>query len=195
MDQRKKQEEKGEELEGISKWDCGSPLYDSYELVTLSHHIDKHLMTLPNLGTTQVSDHASSVVPSATVSRLELGQGVGPKIMLDSKLKRWVLMLMRRACGTAEELGLRKWGLKKLIASSCGSTRALKYIIETGKVDTMLIELVILMGVTALHCCAAAAAAGGSDSALSIEAFAISASFCRRRRKLPSQFRHTAGRV
>ncbi|KAM7472282.1 hypothetical protein LguiA_010465 [Lonicera macranthoides] len=48
------------------------------------------------------------------------------------------------------------------------------------------------MGVTALHCCAAAA--GGSDSALSIEAFAISASFCRRRRKLPSQFRHTAGR-
>ncbi|KAM7472281.1 hypothetical protein LguiA_010464 [Lonicera macranthoides] len=53
--------------------------------------------------------------------------------MNNSKLKRWVLMLMRRACGMAEELGLRKWGLKKLIASSCGSTRALKYIIETGK--------------------------------------------------------------
>lgn len=72
MDQRKKQEEKGEDIEGISKWDCGSPLYDSYELVTLSHHIDKHLMTLPNLGITQFSDHTSSVVPSATVSRLEV---------------------------------------------------------------------------------------------------------------------------
>ncbi|KAK8475048.1 hypothetical protein V6N13_020791 [Hibiscus sabdariffa] len=28
-------------------WDCGSPLYDSYELASLSHLIDRHLMKLP----------------------------------------------------------------------------------------------------------------------------------------------------
>ncbi|KAG8653473.1 hypothetical protein MANES_05G025400v8 [Manihot esculenta] len=34
----------------IPIWDLGSPLYDSYELVSLSHHIDRHLMILPSLG-------------------------------------------------------------------------------------------------------------------------------------------------
>uniref|UniRef100_A0A7C8YNH5 Uncharacterized protein n=1 Tax=Opuntia streptacantha TaxID=393608 RepID=A0A7C8YNH5_OPUST len=29
-------------------WDCGSPLYDSYELATLTHLIERHLMALPN---------------------------------------------------------------------------------------------------------------------------------------------------
>lgn len=28
-------------------WDCGSPLYDSYELVSVTHIIDRHLMSLP----------------------------------------------------------------------------------------------------------------------------------------------------
>lgn len=31
-------------------WDCGSPLYDSYELVSVSHLIERHLMKLPSLG-------------------------------------------------------------------------------------------------------------------------------------------------
>ncbi|WCJ22384.1 hypothetical protein M5689_004479 [Euphorbia peplus] len=31
----------------LSVWDLGSPLYDSYELVTLSHIIDRHLMIFP----------------------------------------------------------------------------------------------------------------------------------------------------
>jgi hypothetical protein len=30
-------------------WDCGSPLYDSYELVSLDHHINKNLMAFPSL--------------------------------------------------------------------------------------------------------------------------------------------------
>ncbi|TYG57752.1 hypothetical protein ES288_D08G168300v1 [Gossypium darwinii] len=34
----------------IGIWDCGSPLYDSYELVSLSHLIERHLMKLPYLG-------------------------------------------------------------------------------------------------------------------------------------------------
>ena len=31
-------------------WDCGSPLYDSYELVTLSHMIERHMVVWPHLG-------------------------------------------------------------------------------------------------------------------------------------------------
>ncbi|KAL2345888.1 hypothetical protein Fmac_007173 [Flemingia macrophylla] len=36
----------GEEAaaEGVGIWDCGSPLYDSYELVSLSHTIQRHMM-------------------------------------------------------------------------------------------------------------------------------------------------------
>ncbi|KAL0379422.1 UNVERIFIED_CONTAM: hypothetical protein Sangu_0006500 [Sesamum angustifolium] len=33
----------------INVWDCGSPLYDSYELVAVSHVVERHLMVLPYL--------------------------------------------------------------------------------------------------------------------------------------------------
>lgn len=46
-----KEDEKEENA--ISIWDCGSPLYDSYELVSLDHIIDRHLMAFP-------SSHGSS---------------------------------------------------------------------------------------------------------------------------------------
>ncbi|KAL5571381.1 hypothetical protein UlMin_020978 [Ulmus minor] len=39
-----------EEKEGLAIWDCGSPLYDSYELVSLTNFIERHLMILPSLG-------------------------------------------------------------------------------------------------------------------------------------------------
>nr|KYP56083.1 hypothetical protein KK1_002313 [Cajanus cajan] len=38
----------------MSMWDCGSPLYDCYELVSLDHIIDRHLMAFPS------SSHGSS---------------------------------------------------------------------------------------------------------------------------------------
>ncbi|KAE9595779.1 hypothetical protein Lal_00030642 [Lupinus albus] len=34
----------------FSIWDCGSPLYDSYELVSLSHMVERHMMVWPYLG-------------------------------------------------------------------------------------------------------------------------------------------------
>jgi hypothetical protein len=38
----------GEMEEGTpATWDCGSPLYDSFELVSLHHVLDRHLMILP----------------------------------------------------------------------------------------------------------------------------------------------------
>lgn len=47
---------KAEEEEGgggganVIIWDCGSPLYDSYELVSLCYLIERHMMSLPSLG-------------------------------------------------------------------------------------------------------------------------------------------------
>ncbi|CAI9781523.1 unnamed protein product [Fraxinus pennsylvanica] len=36
-----------EEPEESKIWDCGSPCYDSYELVSMSHLIERHFMILP----------------------------------------------------------------------------------------------------------------------------------------------------
>lgn len=38
------------EKEGMSIWDCGSSLYDSYELVSISHLIERHLNTIQSHG-------------------------------------------------------------------------------------------------------------------------------------------------
>lgn len=40
-------EEKGEGEKAVPIWDCGSPLYDSFELASLCHLLDRHQMTLP----------------------------------------------------------------------------------------------------------------------------------------------------
>lgn len=34
-------------LAAIAIWDCGSPLYDSYELASLGHLLDRHTMASP----------------------------------------------------------------------------------------------------------------------------------------------------
>lgn len=41
------EEREREAGEAISPWDCGSPLYDSFELTSLYHLLDRKLMTLP----------------------------------------------------------------------------------------------------------------------------------------------------
>lgn len=46
--------EEDQEEKAMPIWDCGSPLYDSYELVSLDHIIDRHLMAFP-------SSHESSM--------------------------------------------------------------------------------------------------------------------------------------
>lgn len=45
----KKIEESHVEKEIMNVWDCGSPLYDSYELVAVSHIVERHFMVLPYL--------------------------------------------------------------------------------------------------------------------------------------------------
>ncbi|GKU96707.1 hypothetical protein SLEP1_g9914 [Rubroshorea leprosula] len=54
-----KEEEEEKAVSAI--WDCGSPLYDSFELVSLSHLIERHLMVLPSLGSARVSPSSDVV--------------------------------------------------------------------------------------------------------------------------------------
>lgn len=43
-------------------WDCGSPLYDSCELVSFSHIIERHMMELPYLdGSKQIITKFSNI--------------------------------------------------------------------------------------------------------------------------------------
>jgi hypothetical protein len=42
--------ERKQEEKTLAIWDLGSPLYDSYEVVSLTHLIERQLMTLPSLG-------------------------------------------------------------------------------------------------------------------------------------------------
>lgn len=44
-------------------WDCGSPLYDSFELASLSHIIERHMMVLP-----QSSSSSSTRLSSSSLS-------------------------------------------------------------------------------------------------------------------------------
>ena len=65
--------ERKQEEKTLAIWDLGSPLYDSYEVVSLTHLIERQLMTLPSLGGSKrlssnifspaCDDHA--VVPAA----------------------------------------------------------------------------------------------------------------------------------
>lgn len=60
--EEKKAEEQHQEGLDSKIWDCGSPLYDSYELVSISNVLDKHLMKFPYVvnRSTRSSTHLSS---------------------------------------------------------------------------------------------------------------------------------------
>nr|DAD29572.1 TPA_asm: hypothetical protein HUJ06_031040 [Nelumbo nucifera] len=66
-----KEQEKGDgEREGLAIWDCGSLLYDSFELASLTHLIERNLMILPSscVSTckfTSVFSGASTPTPSS----------------------------------------------------------------------------------------------------------------------------------
>ncbi|CAO2198253.1 unnamed protein product [Urochloa humidicola] len=56
----------------FSAWDCGSPLYDSFELASLHHVLESHLMVLPfpiaTVSRSRQFEHRGSAVapPNAT---------------------------------------------------------------------------------------------------------------------------------
>ncbi|KAL7121525.1 hypothetical protein ACP275_02G187200 [Erythranthe tilingii] len=48
-----------ENEEIIRVWDCGSPLYDSYEVVAISNLIERHFMKQPYLSGSRIDDDLS----------------------------------------------------------------------------------------------------------------------------------------
>ncbi|ONK79139.1 uncharacterized protein A4U43_C01F3330 [Asparagus officinalis] len=81
-----KNAEKGEEEEehhNMSIWDCGSPLYDSFELASLCHHLDRHLMILP-FTVAKDSDEFSGKTKIVVSSS---GGGRGKKEVIEKKSK------------------------------------------------------------------------------------------------------------
>ncbi|XVF33199.1 hypothetical protein REPUB_Repub17cG0148000 [Reevesia pubescens] len=78
---------KNEDEATFAIWDCGSPLYDSYELVSLSHIIERHLMKLPSLGSSKrlttrfchqsdVITHPATIVDSTSNARAKESSSV-----------------------------------------------------------------------------------------------------------------------
>ncbi|CAI9772661.1 unnamed protein product [Fraxinus pennsylvanica] len=59
-------EEDGEAAAFI--WDCGSPLYDSYELVSFTYFIERHMMVLPSQFESSTSKRHVMVLPSSALS-------------------------------------------------------------------------------------------------------------------------------
>lgn len=60
-----------EEEAALAIWDCGSPLYDSYELASVSYLIERHLMALPSLGGSSrrfIANFSHSSSPETTTS-------------------------------------------------------------------------------------------------------------------------------
>ncbi|XP_057780028.1 uncharacterized protein LOC130998632 [Salvia miltiorrhiza] len=55
---RNKEEEDDEKW--LKIWDCGSPLYDAYELVAVSHVVERNCMILPYLSGSRNDDVADS---------------------------------------------------------------------------------------------------------------------------------------
>ncbi|KAK4593874.1 hypothetical protein RGQ29_017810 [Quercus rubra] len=91
---------KGKEDEEEEKeiWDCGSPLYDSYELASLSHIIDRHLMALPHLGLGGCGLRSNNVVVmvSESINREEKNSSTGSGCVMNMMWKRKVTIGGRR---------------------------------------------------------------------------------------------------
>ncbi|KAL4562643.1 hypothetical protein LXL04_026671 [Taraxacum kok-saghyz] len=67
MDERKEYDDEEQQEDGLASkiWNCGSPLYDSYELVSIAHVLDMHQMTFPYV----INRSASSVIHPLSHSR------------------------------------------------------------------------------------------------------------------------------
>lgn len=97
MKENRKNIESAEEA-SVAIWDCGSPLYDSYELVLPSHVIERHLMVLPSLdGSKRLTTTHNRAPSSSAISLLsncegrkllKMRVGVGEPIDKRKRLKR-----------------------------------------------------------------------------------------------------------
>ncbi|KAB5569350.1 hypothetical protein DKX38_003143 [Salix brachista] len=104
------QQEEEDDEKALAIWDLDSSLYDSHELVSLTHLIERHLMTLPSLGgskrlSSKKTSQASVAVPAAI-----LVSNMGSK----SETKR---LRSSSTLNTLSEFVKRKLRIKKRIRS------------------------------------------------------------------------------
>ncbi|KAL2490280.1 Uncharacterized protein Adt_25908 [Abeliophyllum distichum] len=68
-DEKKEEEEKEKEKEEktLKLWDCGSPLYDSHEVASISHVIERHFMVLPYLSGSRNVKESSLISSSSSI--------------------------------------------------------------------------------------------------------------------------------
>ncbi|GKD34460.1 hypothetical protein Tco_1249969 [Tanacetum coccineum] len=78
-----------EHEEGLASqiWDCGSPLYDSYELASITNVIDRHLMKFPNVTRSHVRPSSYSPSSRKTSDCLSLPSFKLWKIKMSKKSK------------------------------------------------------------------------------------------------------------
>ncbi|CAI0403135.1 unnamed protein product [Linum tenue] len=68
---RSRKETSKEEPSAAELWDLGSPLYDSHEVVSVIHLIDRHLMALPSSLGNDGSKRLSRKFSSSTSGRMQ----------------------------------------------------------------------------------------------------------------------------
>jgi hypothetical protein len=105
----KTDDQQQEEDKALAIWDLGSPLYDSHEVVSLAHLIERHLMTLPSPGELKGFSpkkiSQASVVDPAAILVSNTGSKSETKRVRSSKLN------------TLSEFVRRKLRIKKKIGS------------------------------------------------------------------------------
>lgn len=107
--------ENDEEEKVIKIWDCGSPLYDSYELVALSHLIDRHLMALPYLSgsrkeTYESFQKAKSRIEEVTTSKNKLIKGSLMVRFHNGSMEK----IKEKDIADGERRKKMKWGIVKI---------------------------------------------------------------------------------
>ncbi|KAG2677088.1 hypothetical protein I3843_12G084600 [Carya illinoinensis] len=97
-----------EEEKAATLWDCGSPLYDSYEIASLGHVLERHMMALPLFSgsNSAISPFTSSSDSGHAVKNEGLDEaGSVPNSEAGSHLKRRILEVEMKE--TAKKL--RSW--------------------------------------------------------------------------------------
>lgn len=91
MNREEKERRKEEEGAETSIWDCGSPLYDSFEVASLMHELDRKLMLLP------FSWGSGKLTARATLDKQNDEQRMKMKIMKKKKTRKSGLQLIDKA--------------------------------------------------------------------------------------------------
>jgi len=123
----KTDDQQQEEEKALAIWDLGSPLYDSHEVVSLAHVIERHLMTvLPSPGgskgfSPKKISQASVVVPAAILVS-NMSSKSETKRVRSSKLNT-LSEFVRRKLRIKKKTGShrRKDNSEKLKAGHCSS--------------------------------------------------------------------------